>query len=94
MNIQHRTKEKNGGCILEPNELAHVLVDAITDRLGSDIAMLDMQAVSLLADYFIICSADSTPQFTAIVDEIEKQAWQEQQPWIDPLPPSCEYVSL
>jgi ribosome-associated protein len=49
-------------------------VDAIAERLGSDIVMLDMQAVSLLADYFILCNADSTPQFNAILDEVEKQA--------------------
>jgi ribosome-associated protein len=49
-------------------------VDAIADRLGSDIVLLDMQDVSLLADYFVLCSAESTPQFRAILDEIEKQA--------------------
>jgi ribosome-associated protein len=36
--------------------------------------MLDMQDVSLLADYFIICSAESTPQFRAIIEEVAKQA--------------------
>lgn len=36
--------------------------------------MLDMQDVSLLADFFVLCSADSTPQFKAVVDEVEKQA--------------------
>jgi ribosome-associated protein len=51
-----------------------VIVDAITERLGTDIVMLDMQDVSLLADYFVICSADSEPQFKAIIDEVEKQA--------------------
>jgi ribosome-associated protein len=35
--------------------------------------MLDMQGVSLLADYFILCNAESTPQFNAILDEIQKQ---------------------
>jgi ribosome-associated protein len=49
-------------------------VDAIAERLGSDIVMLDMQGVSLLADYFILCNAESTPQFSAIVDEVQKQA--------------------
>lgn len=48
-------------------------MDAIAERLGSDIVMLDMQDVSLLADYFIICNADSTPQFKAIIDEALKQ---------------------
>jgi ribosome-associated protein len=51
-----------------------VIVDAISERLGSDVVLLDMQDVSLLADYFVICSADSEPQFKAIIDEVEKQA--------------------
>jgi ribosome-associated protein len=49
-------------------------VDAIAERLGSDIVMLDMQDVSLLADYFVLCNAESTPQFRAIVEEVEKRA--------------------
>ena len=36
--------------------------------------MLDMQGVSLLADYFILCNAESSPQFKAILDEVDKQA--------------------
>ena len=67
--IQH-----NGGRTLEPIELAHVIVDAITERFGSDVIMLDMRDVSLLADYFIICNAESTPQFKAILDQVENQA--------------------
>jgi len=63
----------DGGRILKPIELAHVIVDAIADRLGSDIVMLDMQTVSLLADYFILSSAESPPQFKAILDEVEKR---------------------
>lgn len=46
----------------------------MTERFGSDVVMLDMQGISLLADYFVICSAESTPQFKAILDEVEKQA--------------------
>jgi ribosome-associated protein len=49
-------------------------VDAITERLGSDIVVLDMRDVSLLADYFVLCSAASSPQFSAILDEVEKRA--------------------
>lgn len=59
---------------LETIELAHTIVNAISDRLGSNIVMLDMQNVSLLADYFILCNAESMPQFKAILDEIQKQA--------------------
>jgi ribosome-associated protein len=51
-----------------------VIVDAISERFGSDIAMLDMQDVSLLADYFVVCNAESSPQFGAILEEVEQQA--------------------
>jgi ribosome-associated protein len=63
-----------GGRILEPIELAHLIVDAISERLGSNIAVLDMEPVSLLADYFVICDAESKPQFRAILDEIEDRS--------------------
>ena len=49
-------------------------MDAIAERLGSEIVLLDMEGVSLLADYFVLCSAESTPQFRAIADEVDKQA--------------------
>ncbi len=58
---------------LETIELAHTIVNAISDRLGSNIVLLDMQGVSLLADYFVLCNAESVPQFKAILDEIQKQ---------------------
>jgi len=66
-------KQGNGGRILEPIEFAHVIVDAIAERLGSEIVLLDMEGVSLLADYFVLCNAESTPQFRAILEEVEKQ---------------------
>jgi ribosome-associated protein len=53
--------------------LAHIVVDAVAERLGSNIVLLDMQGVSLLADYFVICNAASAPQFGAIVDEVREQ---------------------
>jgi ribosome-associated protein len=36
--------------------------------------MLDMQQVSLLADYFILCNAASAPQFRAILEEVRTEA--------------------
>ena len=48
-------------------------MDAIAERLGSEIVLLDMEGVSLLADYFVLCNAESTPQFRAILEEVEKQ---------------------
>ena len=51
-----------------------MIVNAVAERHGSEIVLLDMQEVSLLADYFVLCSAQSTPQFKAIVDEVQKEA--------------------
>jgi ribosome-associated protein len=50
------------------------LVEAITDKKGSDIILLDVQSVSLLADHFIICTGDTERQVKAIVDEIVERA--------------------
>ncbi|MGD8491521.1 MAG: ribosome silencing factor [Anaerolineae bacterium] len=66
--------QRYGGEILETTELARQIVDAVAERLGSDIVLLDMQEVSLLADYFVLCNAESSPQFRAILDEVNKQA--------------------
>lgn len=63
-------KEKD----LEPGELARELVNAITDKKGFDIILLDVRPVSLLADYFIICSGDTERQIKAIVDDIVERA--------------------
>jgi len=47
-----------------------LVVDAIVERFGSNIVILDMREVSLLADYFVLCNAESSPQFQAIADEV------------------------
>ena len=36
--------------------------------------MLDMQEITLLADYFILCNADSMPQFKAILEQVDDRA--------------------
>jgi ribosome-associated protein len=35
--------------------------------------VLDMQSVSLLADYFVLCTAESSPQCRAILDQVREQ---------------------
>ena len=49
-------------------------MDAIAERFGSNVVVLDMQEITLLTDYFALCNAESTPQFKAIVDEIDERA--------------------
>ncbi|MBC8248937.1 MAG: RsfS/YbeB/iojap family protein, partial [Anaerolineales bacterium] len=44
---------------MESIELARKIVNAIADKKGSDIILLDLRSISLLADYFVICSGES-----------------------------------
>jgi ribosome-associated protein len=55
---------------LDALDLAKQIVDISSEKQASDIVMLDLRNVSLLADYFVICSANSERQIAAIVDEM------------------------
>jgi len=55
---------------LEAPDVARLIVDLASEKQASDIVMLDLRQVSLLADYFVICSAGSERQMAAVVDEI------------------------
>lgn len=55
---------------LEPLELARFIVDAIAEKKGEDIVLLDIHDISLIADYFIIGSMTSDRQKKAVVNEI------------------------
>ncbi|MFQ5945328.1 MAG: ribosome silencing factor [Anaerolineae bacterium] len=62
--------ERRGGRGWEPDQLAREVMEAIADRKGSDIVMLDLRAVSVLADFFVIASGTSQRQMRAISDAI------------------------
>ncbi len=47
------------------------MVEAASDKQASNIVLLDTSAVSDFADYFVICSGDTTRQIEAIRDEVE-----------------------
>ena len=51
--------------------MVKVIYDAIDDKLGQDIAILNIGKVSSLCDYFVITSASSSRQVKAIADSVE-----------------------
>jgi len=55
-------------------DLARRLVDAIEDKKGENIVLMDIHAQSTFADYFIICSGASERQLKAILDAILETA--------------------
>jgi len=54
-------------------ELLLTAVKAADDKKAEDIVVLNMQGISLIADYFVICHANSDKQVQAIVKEIKDQ---------------------
>jgi len=51
--------------------MARLIVDLAEEKKASNIVLLDIQKVSILADYFVICSGNSERQVKAISKEIE-----------------------
>lgn len=59
---------------LETLELARSLVDTLEDKKAEDIVLLDVQAQSSFADYFVICSGNSERQLTALTEALDETA--------------------
>jgi len=52
-------------------------VEIASDRKAEDIVMLDISKVSIIADYFVICSGTSDRHVKAIAREIEEKLREE-----------------
>ncbi|GAB5053161.1 ribosome silencing factor [Pediococcus ethanolidurans] len=59
--------------MIESKTILETTVKAADGKRAENIIALDMENVSLLADYFVIMSADSKRQVAAIADEIIDQ---------------------
>ena len=58
--------------LLKPAEYARLAVDVASDKLASDIVMLDIRAVAGFADYFVIMTADSGRQIDALSLDLQE----------------------
>jgi ribosome-associated protein len=59
---------------LTPDKLMTLIVDAADDKKAMNIVALNLQGISLIADYFVICHGNSETQVQAIATEIRKKA--------------------
>lgn len=62
-----------GGPRLDPAELARIIVDVAADKKAADIALLDIRNLSVIADYFVICTGANPRQIGAIVSAIDDE---------------------
>jgi len=58
---------------LDTIEIAHTIVDALEDKKGEDILILDIREVAPLADYFVICSGTSDRMLDALIDGVQRE---------------------
>ena len=61
-----------GGRLLEGIAVARKAVEAASERLASDVVLLDVAHICNFASYFVICSGQSGRQIAAIQDAIEE----------------------
>lgn len=54
-------------------EMAKMAVEALEDRKGEDVKILDITEISTLADYFIIASGTNINQVQAMADAVQEK---------------------
>ncbi len=64
------TSKSQGEIALEAIDKARRIIEIASDKLASDIALLDTRGICGFADFFVIVSGESTRQLSAVSDEI------------------------
>jgi ribosome-associated protein len=47
------------------------VIEAAADKKASDVVMLDIRELSVIADYFVICTGNNSRQLQAIASSVE-----------------------
>ena len=63
---------KDLNTLLTPLKVAGLAVNALDNKKARDIKLLRTSDITILADYFVICTAGSTTQLKTLSDEVEK----------------------
>ncbi len=58
--------------VVEPIEHARVAIDLASEKLASDVVLLDMRGVSDFTDYFVILTSESTRQMDSLAEDLEQ----------------------
>ena len=58
--------------MLTPREIAEEAVKALNAKQAKDVTLLRTSDVTVLADYFVICTATSSTHVKTLTDEVDK----------------------
>ena len=57
----------------EQAKMAKIAYNALDEKKGEDIKIIDISGISVMADYFIIANGNSITQVQALVDNVEEK---------------------
>ena len=57
----------------QSKKMARIAYNALSDKKGEDIKIIDITGISVLADYFLIANGNSDSQVNALVDNVEEE---------------------
>ncbi|MBA3826958.1 MAG: ribosome silencing factor [Ktedonobacterales bacterium] len=61
------------GQALESSEIARLAVDAATDKKAVNVVMLNVRELTVIADYFVICTGMNLRQIAAIAEAVDEE---------------------
>jgi len=68
---------KNKNANLLSTSFSEIIIHGIQEKKGNDIVRLDLRNIhSSVADYFVVCHAESSTQIKAIADSVEKEVFE------------------
>ena len=58
-------------------ELAKIVYDALDEKKAEDIQIIDIREISVIADYFIVASANNQSQLQALQDIVDEKMYKQ-----------------
>ncbi len=59
--------------VSEAKKMTQIAIEALEDKKGADIKIIDISQVSVMADYFIIAEGSNRNQVQALIDNVEEK---------------------
>lgn len=58
---------------MKGKRLANFIVKVISKKKGKDIALIDVRGMTILTDFFVICTAEVAEHVSSIEEELKKE---------------------
>ena len=66
-------KTRRNNQLNQSKEMVKLAVEALEEKKGEDVKVIDIEGVSVIADYFVLASASNANQTQALVDNVEEK---------------------